>query len=249
MLESLPLQETAANPVPITRESHHRKVLELFGSLPKGKVLDVPCGFGALTQKLLEMGFQVSCSDIDPGLFKLSGVEIRQADLGKSIPYDSGSFDHVASIAGIHRLYHPDAAIREFYRVLKPGGTLVLSFPNYAQLRRRLRFLLKGYVSSGTIHERHKQTIDDPVAHFRNLLLYPTVKRRLIETGFKIRGLHADKKRGGLLTLPLVLLIRFVGLFHSAEEREQDALADVNSSAILTGGNNLIIVAEKPAGP
>jgi len=241
------MDEKPAQPVPITRETHHKKVLEIFATLPKGKVLDVPCGHGALTQQLIEMGFAVSCSDIDPGLFMLKGVEIRQGDLGKGIPYDSGAFDHVASVAGIHRLYHPDAAIREFHRVLKPGGTLVLSFPNYAHLRRRLKFLLKGYVSSGTIHDRHKQTIDDPEAHFRNLLLYPTVKRRLGEAGFKIRSLHVDRRRKLLLLFPLALLIRFVSMFASTEEREKDALADVNSGRILTGGNNLIIVAEKSA--
>ena len=241
------MDEKPAKPVPITRQSHHDKVLELFRTFPKGKVLDVPSGHGALTEKLIDLGFDVSCSDIDPGLFLVKGVEIRKGDLSKSIPYDSGTFDHVASIAGLHRLTHPGVAIREFHRVLKPGGTLVLSFPNYAHLRRRVKFLLKGYISSATTHERHRQTIDDPEAHFRNILLYPTVKRHLGEAGFKVRSLHVDKHRTVWYLFPLILLIRFLGLFASSEARAQDALAEASSSSILTGGNNLIILAEKAA--
>lgn len=56
-------------------------------------------------------------------------VEFAVAD-GTALPYDAGSFDAVTVAYGLRNFADPDAGLREFRRVLRPGGRLVvLEFP------------------------------------------------------------------------------------------------------------------------
>ena len=52
----------------------------------------------------------------------LSNVQFRQGDVG-ALPFPDGSFDIVLSMNGFHAFPDKEAAYRETYRVLKPGGT------------------------------------------------------------------------------------------------------------------------------
>ena len=54
------------------------------------------------------------------------------------------SFDAVCCVAGIEHAANPYQTLREFRRILKPGGFLVLQFPNFSALLRRIRFMLSG---------------------------------------------------------------------------------------------------------
>ncbi|TMC46506.1 MAG: methyltransferase domain-containing protein, partial [Chloroflexi bacterium] len=49
----------------------------------------------------------------------------------QSLGHPDGSFDTVISCETIEHLPDPRAAIAEFWRVLKPGGRLLLTAPNY----------------------------------------------------------------------------------------------------------------------
>jgi ubiquinone/menaquinone biosynthesis C-methylase UbiE len=69
---------------------------------------------------LAELGFSVSCSDINPSNFMASGLELERCDLNRSLPYPSESFDFVTSIEGLEHLENPFNAILEFHRILKP---------------------------------------------------------------------------------------------------------------------------------
>jgi ubiquinone/menaquinone biosynthesis C-methylase UbiE len=56
----------------------------------------------------------------------VANVEARVADV-YDLPFDAGSFDATYMIAVIGEIPDPDRAMREFYRVLKPGRTLAFS--------------------------------------------------------------------------------------------------------------------------
>ncbi|MBM4337503.1 MAG: methyltransferase domain-containing protein [Deltaproteobacteria bacterium] len=235
-----------AAPKPMTRAGHHARLVELLEPRPRGRLLDLPCGQGALSQALIQLGFDVTCADIDPGFFRLSGTPWVQANLNAALPFGAEEFDYVACIAGLHRLHSPQIAIREFRRVLRPKGTLIVSFPNYAHLRRRLHFLWHGYISKGvTLRSFDVQTVEDEDAHFRTTLLWPTVRQLLLANGFAVEQLEPDRRRARWLQAPLAALIRLVGRLTRDESREAYALDEVSSSAILTGGDNLIVVARK----
>ena len=52
----------------------------------------------------------------------LKNVTFRQGDVG-ALPYADGAFDIVLSLNGFHAFPDKEAAYREVFRVLKPGGT------------------------------------------------------------------------------------------------------------------------------
>ncbi len=240
-------KQTIQMPKILTRKESHRKVIEIFQGKPRGKVLDIPCGQGALTSRLRDMGFDVSCCDIDAGLFRLDGIPFKQGNLNNQLPYDDASFDYIASIAGIHRVHRFPYALSEFHRILKPGGELILSFPNYSNMERRAKFLFTGTVSkivnAMSIHEHYT---DDPDALFRQLLLFPQVYFSLLKNNFTIISMAGDKlKYRSLVLLPLWFLIKILQLVASRETKDKLCLEWTSSFTMLFGGNNLIIMARK----
>jgi SAM-dependent methyltransferase len=52
------------------------------------------------------------------------------ADIRASLPIDSGQFDHVVMLAVLEHLVEPEPVLRETYRILAPGGSLILTWPS-----------------------------------------------------------------------------------------------------------------------
>jgi len=234
-------------PKPITRAENHEQILAMLSPLPRGRILDAPCGEGALAIRLKEMGFDVACCDIDPALFKLEDLAVQYAELnlGK-VPFEDESFDYVASVNGLHRLWNPANAIKEYARVLKPGGTLVCSIPNYAHISRRLRFLVTGGIARNVSQLNVQQVTDDPAAHYRSTLLFAQIKHLMHGYGLSIVALEtARRKKSGLFYYPLALLIRLAALFSSGRDREAFCMERSNSNAVLLGSNHLYLRARK----
>ena len=60
------------------------------------------------------------------------------------IPYKDNSFDLILISEILEHIFYPDKALEEASRLLKPGGKLVLTFPNSGSLQLRLSLLLFG---------------------------------------------------------------------------------------------------------
>ncbi len=58
---------------------------------------------------------------------RLLTSELKSNDIGSGLPFPSESFDRVISSLVLSYMRHPDDSLSEIYRVLKPGGVLVLS--------------------------------------------------------------------------------------------------------------------------
>jgi len=237
-----------SQPQAITRQESHDRVLEFLQSKKRGKLLDVPCGQGALASRIKHLGFDVSCCDIDVKLFKLDHIEIKEGNLNESLPYPDSAFDYVVCVAGIHRVHRMNKAILEFYRLLVPGGELIISFPNYGNLNHRLRFLFSGSISRSVNRMAfHQHFSEHPDTHFRSLLLYPQIYYALDAVGFKITGITGDSFRPrSIFLLPLMFLIATVGFLSPKKKKEEYRLRETTSMAVLLGGNNLIVSARKP---
>jgi len=122
----------------------YEAVRDLLAELPPGRILDAPCGEGHLAASLDEAGHRVIAADLLPQRMAQAGIPTVGLDLNSPLPFRDGTFDAVLSIEGIEHLENPYLPAREFFRVLRPGGILILSTPNILNLRSRMKFLVRG---------------------------------------------------------------------------------------------------------
>ena len=233
--------------VPLARKGTHERVLEIIGKEEKGKVLDVPAGTGALSHKLKEMGFDVYCCDINEDHFELTKLPFKKGDMNKRLPYDGDYFDYVVCLEGIEHTENPFNAMREFARVLRKGGKLVLSFPNYLNIEKRIKFLITGSLTRPTnpLPFLGGSTSDLAMLHL-NPITYTTLKFFLEVQGFSIVDITIDrKKKKQRFLYPLVWLITFYTLFWSKRQKEKYWLKETLSPSIIMGGNTTIVIAQK----
>ena len=104
---------------------------------PFGRSLEIGAGTGYFTLNLLRGGVvrEAVASDISPGMLATLQanaqrlgleVETRAAD-AEALPFEDESFDLVFGHAVLHHLPDLAQAFNEFFRVLRPGGTLVFA--------------------------------------------------------------------------------------------------------------------------
>ena len=234
-------------PVILARDEIHHWVIKAFSGEPRGALLDAPAGTGALALRLAELGFSVSCLDINPASFQAQGFEFQACDLNQSLPYLPESFDYVTCLEGLEHLENPFNAIREFHRILKSGGRMYLSVPNYLNIERRMKFLVTGTFSRiPSPKSVGKERFQDLSMLHLIPLTYPVLKLFMEHTGFKILQIAKDKEKKRMKwLLPVVWGIKFYCLFWSRKKRMDYQLRDTLSPALIMGGNTLIIVATK----
>ena len=106
---------------------------------PDEWVLDAGCGTGNYAIALAKAGFHVIGIDFAAGMLAkaqakvtddLSGyISFQQADLNAPLEFPEAHFDHVINISVLQAIANPLFTLGELSRVLKPGGTIVLSLP------------------------------------------------------------------------------------------------------------------------
>jgi ubiquinone/menaquinone biosynthesis C-methylase UbiE len=100
-------------------------------------ILDVASGDGYYSRKMASRGAKVEAIDIDPERIRNArtyhGVPNVHYRLGNAemLPYEDASFDKVVSVCALEHFHDPQQAINEAYRVVKPGGRLVLHVDSF----------------------------------------------------------------------------------------------------------------------
>ncbi len=241
------------SPVALAHEAIHETVEKILKDAGRGKVLDVPAGEGALALRLKNLGFEVSCCDLYTEIFKLPEREIKRGNLDARLPYDDRSFDFVVCVEGLEHIENPANAMREFARILKENGTLIVSVPNIMNIEERLKWLFNGYTShfkplSAEVLrdiEREFGGMEEIALHV-NPIGYSEVRYLLEKNGFAIEQTYFDKpKKNSWAYFPIVGLIKFAARFASARKRKARWTDELNSKEVLLGGNTLIFKAKK----
>lgn len=101
-------------------------VVSLLAPRAGERILDVGCGDGPLTKKLVELGCEVVAVDASPAMIeaaKALGLDARVMD-GQALQF-AREFDAVFSNAALHWMKQADSVIAGVWRALKPGGRFV----------------------------------------------------------------------------------------------------------------------------
>lgn len=180
-------------------------------------VVDIPAGSGEMTAALHALGARVEAYDLLPEYFRAEGLTCAFADLARPLPIADAHAGVVLCQEGIEHLPDQLAALREFNRILQPGGTLLLTTPNVSHLRAKLSYLL---VESELYNRLPPNEIESiwfagarpDAIYYGHIFLLGVQKLRVLArlAGFELVRVHGVKASGSSLLLgvlwPLVAL-------------------------------------------
>lgn len=217
---------------------------------PDFRLLDIGCGAGNMIHHLSHYG-RVKGLEIDPRPVKKAherGYDVEQFDATRPMPFDDATFNAVTILDVIEHNEDDMAILRDSFRILKPGGHVVITVPAFMWLW------------------THNDVLN---AHVRRYTA-GELNQKLSQTGFKIRRISYNNFFVFPLAATLLLLRRSADTkqdlaSHHVDEDEyqvemEPASAPVNAVLTLVGqveaaliryvnlpvGTSLIAVGEKP---
>jgi SAM-dependent methyltransferase len=180
------------------------------------RVLDLPTGSGLTSYRVAVAGGEPLPFDIFPETFEVEGLTCERADVLAGIPLEDASCDDAFCQEGIEHFTDQFRALCEFNRVLRPGGALFVTTPNYSSLLSRLSYLLtESERWNSRIPPNEADTVKTPLAesrdtaevYFGHVFLIGIQKLRVLAraAGFRVVEVHPTRPRNGsLLLLPLL---------------------------------------------
>lgn len=128
------------------------ELLPLLDPKPGERILDLGCGTGHLTDKIVQRGGNVlgidrSATAIDRASQCYPQLHFERVD-AENLPYDT-EFDGVFSNAALHWMTQPERAIEGMWRSLKPGGRLVAEFGGKGNVSAIVESLCRVVVAAG----------------------------------------------------------------------------------------------------
>lgn len=178
-----------------------REHLDLSRDVAGRTVLEVGCGRGDLSRWLASRpspprrlvaadfaGSAVSRGADYARRHNLGGIDWQVADITR-LPYLDGSFETIVSCETVEHVPHPERAFHELARVLKPGGRLLLTTPNYLSTTGLYRLYLR-------LRGRRYQEAGQPV---NNLMMLPRTRFLARRAGLRVT---ASDGTGHFILLP-----------------------------------------------
>ncbi len=150
--------QTRSIPEPVVRQGVEA-ILGLAG--PEGRILDVGTGTGRISIPLLEAGADLVGCDLSLPMLKrlqekLPRARILQTDATR-LPFPTAHFNAVMTVHVLHLIAGWQDALRDFRRVLQPGGAY-LNVQTYAHAgfsaREEMRKFWRGWVEAQGVPRR-----------------------------------------------------------------------------------------------
>lgn len=188
-------------------------------------VVDFPAGNGITSRILREIGAVPIPLDLFPEYFEIEGINCTRANIKEGLPLEKNSADALICQEGIEHFSDQYEALKEFNRVLKISGTLLITTPNYSNIRARLSYLLsesERFNSTMPPNEldsiwMSKQEITNEF-YFGHIFLIGIQKLRVLArlSGFKIKKVHFTKtKSTSVILLPFLYPFIFLSNYIS----------------------------------
>jgi SAM-dependent methyltransferase len=115
------------------------ELLDVLGVHPGDSALDVGCGPGALTRRLVDLLGAERVAAVDPSSRfaeaarqRLPGVDVRLSS-AEDLPFEDDRFDLVVAQLVVPFLSAPDTGVQEMARVARPGGVVATTAWNLAE--------------------------------------------------------------------------------------------------------------------
>jgi ubiquinone/menaquinone biosynthesis C-methylase UbiE len=170
-----------------------------------GIVAEFGCGGGFYTQILAARANRVVATDLAPGMLAVAKQNVRAANVTfqqedcQQTSFAAASFDTVFLSLVLH-FTQPTSTLAEMRRILRPGGTLIISNPDPALLSgfNRFRWLARGYFY-GITRYRTKP----PKGLFANVLTEKQLCDLLVKSGFEVQSTEIIRNTVQTYNLPL----------------------------------------------
>lgn len=225
-------------------KTHQEETLRFIQRLAPGKLLDAGSGTDALASVLREKGYGVISLDLYS-----TGKKGRfvKADLNRPIPFIDAAFDYLLCSESMQYLENHAALMREFARVVRPGGSVVISTPNVLNAASRLYFLQRGYFPSF----KPVRTVD-AAKGWDSIVYNPVTLVDIItlggKCGLEVKEVAASRKKtSAMLLYPFLKLLYLTGLFFDKDKEKAALIRRLSSKEALTG-DHIIIRLERVTG-
>ena len=126
---------------PEWNEENLERILKFCSDKIQGRVLDVGCGDGFFTAKILQRfnlknvyGLDISSKAVDLARLKHPEINFQQSALNH-IPEETNSIDSITMIEVIEHLVDIEGTLKELFRVMKPGGILLITTTDFNWLK------------------------------------------------------------------------------------------------------------------
>jgi SAM-dependent methyltransferase len=210
-----------------------RQYLESIEPELKGKiVVDMPAGNGATSEILLKLGATPLPFDLFPEYFMLESPQCVRADVMDKMPVADEAADMIICQEGIEHFSDQLKALKEFNRILKPGGTLIITTPSYSHLSAKLSYMLFESEASKLMPPNEIDDIwmsDKSITseiYYGHIFLVGLQKLRVLGklSGFSIDAIKYVRLSKGSLFLfpfvyPLILLRSYLTYFSNMKKK------------------------------
>lgn len=189
-----------------TAEREQVIIEQLVDPGPDDVILDAGCGYGRLAERFLSRGARVVGVDISRKMISYCDRELQGDFAGaiteiENLPFYDGSFDKIVCVGVLVHVESPQQVIREFARVLKPGGIFVTVNNNLLLLYYSLFHLLRFFVAdwAGRLMGQRRQR---SIMRYRSPFWYANLLKK---SGFQVEEIQGDTFIGVLKVKQLTL--------------------------------------------
>ena len=225
-------------------EGIHGIVIGFLSGQNQGTVLDAPSGQGGLTKALENLGFKVFAGDLKRENMIYRNGRCTQLDLNGVLPFKDNSFDCAVCAEGIEHLENPHHLIREFSRVLRNEGSLVVTTPNVMTIKSRVRFLFYSYLDFfryiGPVPPSERHHAEEYDHQHINPIFYPELKFILEGNGFSVLRVDTNRK-----VVRWRMIHPFLKWFVKLKTSRKYPADSFYTSDTLLEGESLIVVARR----